>query len=562
MNRQNSELITALYCRLSIDDGNDNESMSISNQKSLLSDYAEKNGYPNYRFYVDDGYTGRNFNRPAFKRLIEDIEAGNVCRVITKDLSRLGRNYIEAGSYIELYFPRHNVQFIAITDNVDTANQSADFDITPFKNILNDMYSRDVSKKVKTGMMVRSRQGKFCGGTPPFGLMRDPNDHGRLVPDPKTAPIVRSIFDLALENKGAYAIAKEILKMYPDYFEPDKDTKSAWPPRIHNILYNPFYKGAHVVCKAHQTGIRTGRIKKIPRSEWEIIEGAHEGIVTPEEWQKAQDLLASHPKVGNGKKTCPYNNIFAYKLHCATCGKSMSLRYERWKRMDIDRTTGKKREPIDKAFYECHKYIRLGKAYCPSHKLEARDLYNLVLEDIQYQAKRAIESPEEFYTGICEKMLKAQPKETEKITKALNKLKKRNSELDEAYTNLYLDRSKGVIPENRFCMLARKLDEEQLANNEEIEKLNLKLAELNTDAEQIQRYVSEVQKCFEITELTEEIIQALIKDIRVGEIKVIDGKRTQEVTIVYNFVGNISSGATAIDRNGNWKTKDLKLIAC
>ena len=562
MNRQNSELVTALYCRLSIDDGSDNESMSISNQKSLLSDFAEKNGYSNYRFYVDDGYTGRNFNRPAFKQMIEDIEAGNVCRVITKDLSRLGRNYIEAGSYIELYFPRHNVQYIAITDNVDTANKSADFDITPFKNILNDMYSRDVSKKVKTGMMVRSRQGKFCGGTPPFGLMRDPNDHGRLVPDPKTAPIVRSIFDMALENKGAYTIAKEIIKMYPEHFEPDKDSKPCWPPRIHNILYNPFYKGAHVVCKAHQTGIRSGKIKKIPRSEWEVIEGAHEGIVTPEEWQKAQDLIASHPKVGTGKKTSEYNNIFSGRIHCADCGKSMPARCEHWKRTDIDRVTKKKREPIDKSFYDCLTYIRLGKAYCPAHKIEARDLYNLVLEDIRYQAKVAIEDPEKFYKGICDKMLKAQPKETEKVTKALNKLKKRNAELDEAYTNLYMDRSKGILPENRFIMLAKKIDEEQNANNTEIEKLNLKLSEISADTKQIEQYISEVQKCFEITELTEDIIQALIKDIRVGAVKVVDGKRTQEVTIVYNFVGNISSGANAIECNGNWSKKDVKLIAC
>jgi len=561
MNRKNSELVTALYCRLSIDDGTDNESMSISNQKSLLSDYAEKNGYPNYRFYVDDGYTGRNFNRPAFKRLIEDIEAGNVCRVITKDLSRLGRNYIEAGSYIELYFPRHNVQFIAITDNVDTANKSADFDITPFKNILNDMYSRDISKKVKTGMMVRSRQGKFCGGTPPFGLMRDPNDHGRLVPDPKTAPIVRSIYDMALQDMGAHRIAKEIIKMYPDHFAPDQDSKTSWPPRIHNIIYNPFYKGAHVVCKAHQTGIRTGRIKKVPRSEWEIIEGAHEGIVTPEEWQKAQDLMAAHPKVGNGKKTSPYNNIFGGKMHCADCGKSLPARYEHFKRTDIDRTTGKKREPIDKAFYDCLTYIQLGKNYCPSHKLEARDLYNLVLEDIRFQAKNAIEDPEKFYKGICDRVLKAKPKEIEKVNKELAKLKQRNTELDEAYTNLYLDRSKGVVPENRFYMLARKLDEEQTANNQKIEELNLKLSEISADTAEIEKYVSEVQKCFEITELTEEIIQTLIKDIRVGAVKEVDGKRTQEITIVYNFVGNISSGATAIDRNGNWRSKDIKLIA-
>ena len=170
-NKKIVKKVTALYCRISLDDGNANESMSISNQKLLLKDYAEKNGLLPYEYYVDDGYTGRNFNRPSFKRMIADIEAGKVGCVITKDLSRLGRNYIEAGGYIEVFFPKHNVRYIAVTDGVDSLTRQ-EMDITPFKNILNDMYSRDISKKVLAGRMTRSRQGKFCGGQPPLGLMR------------------------------------------------------------------------------------------------------------------------------------------------------------------------------------------------------------------------------------------------------------------------------------------------------------------------------------------------------------------------------------------------------
>lgn len=165
--KQNIQKITALYCRLSLEDGRENESMSISNQKLMLKDFAEKNGMFRYEYYVDDGYTGRNFNRPAFQRMIADIEAGKIDCVITKDLSRLGRNYIEAGSYIEIFFPKHHIRYIAITDGVDSLTRQ-EMDITPFKNILNDMYSRDISKKVLAGIMTRSRQGKFCGGTPPM----------------------------------------------------------------------------------------------------------------------------------------------------------------------------------------------------------------------------------------------------------------------------------------------------------------------------------------------------------------------------------------------------------
>ena len=213
MNRKSkfTRSVTALYCRLSIEDGRDNESMSISNQKAMLRDFAEKNGFLDYEYYVDDGYTGRNFNCPSFQRMIADIEAGKVKCVITKDLSRLGRNYIEAGSYMEVFFPRHNVRYIAITDGVDSLNRQ-EMDITPFKNILNDLYSRDISKKVLAGWMARSRQGKFLGGQTPYGLMRDPNDHGHLIIDPETAPTVKLVFDLALNGYGTMRISKHLLE--------------------------------------------------------------------------------------------------------------------------------------------------------------------------------------------------------------------------------------------------------------------------------------------------------------------------------------------------------------
>ena len=208
--KQVNQKITALYCRISLEDGGDNESMSISNQKLMLRDFAEKNGMFQYEYYVDDGYTGCNFNRPSFQRMIADIEAGKIGCVITKDLSRLGRNYIEAGSYIEIFFPKHNVRYIAITDGVDSLTRQ-EMDITPFKNILNDMYSRDISKKVLAGRMTRSRQGKFCGGQPPLGLMRDPDDRGHLILDPETAPVIRKIYDMALDGWGCMRDRKSVV---------------------------------------------------------------------------------------------------------------------------------------------------------------------------------------------------------------------------------------------------------------------------------------------------------------------------------------------------------------
>ena len=293
--KQVYEKITALYCRISLDDGGDNESMSISNQKIMLRDFAEKHGMFQYEYYVDDGYTGRNFNRPAFQRMIADIEAGKIGCVITKDLSRLGRNYIEAGSYIEIFFPKHNVRYIAITDGVDSLTRQ-EMDITPFKNILNDMYSRDISKKVLAGITTRSRQGKFCGGTPPFGLMRDPEDKGHLIIDPETAPIIRKIYDYALDGLGCMRISKRLMEEkipithVKANTEFDANYYSWGGARISHILRNPFYKGAHLVFRTHQKGIRSNTYDIIPRDQWEVIEGCHEAIVTPEEWEQARRI--------------------------------------------------------------------------------------------------------------------------------------------------------------------------------------------------------------------------------------------------------------------------------
>lgn len=319
--KQNIQKTTALYCRLSLEDGRENESMSISNQKLMLKDFAEKNGMFRYEYYVDDGYTGRNFNRPAFQRMIADIEAGKIDCVITKDLSRLGRNYIEAGSYIEIFFPKHHVRYIAITDGVDSLTRQ-EMDITPFKNILNDMYSRDISKKVLAGVMTRSRQGKFCGGTPPYGLMRDPKDNGHLIIDPDAAPVIRKIYDYALDGMGNMRIAKKLLEEKIPITRVKANTALdanyyTWgTARIGHILRNPFYKGAHLVCRTHQTGIRSGSFKFIPREEWEIIENCHEAIVTPEEWAKVQELIDRRPTIMTGND-CPYYNIFHGIIYCA-----------------------------------------------------------------------------------------------------------------------------------------------------------------------------------------------------------------------------------------------------
>lgn len=541
--KQTNQKITALYCRISLDDGGDNESMSISNQKLLLKDHAEKLGMFQYEYYVDDGYTGRNFNRPSFRRMIADIEAGKVGCVITKYLSRLGRNYIEAGTYIEIFFPKHNVRYIAVTDGVDSLT-SPELDITPFKNILNDMYSRDISKKVLAGRMTRSRQGKFCGGTPPYGLKRDPEEKGHLLIDPETAPVIRKIYDMALDGWGCMRIAKRLMEDKAPITHVKTQTECDvnyyyWSAsRISHILRNPFYKGAHLVCRTHQKGIRSGTVDIIPREDWEIIENCHEAIVTPEEWDKVQELIDGRPAIMEGN-ACPFYNIFHGIIYCATCGKSMQVRYEKVGRTGKNRFTGKMREPIDKAYYICQTYNRLGKNACTSHKIEARDLYDLVLKDIQELAAMALQDADAFYSRLCRRMERQYQTDASEVQRECEKLEVRNQEIDDLFLNLYTDKAKGILSEQRFLKLTSAMEQEQEANRKRLQDLSLLIRRTESQESDVQTFIHEIRQYAAIQELDEAMLHRLISRIVVGEMKKVDGQKQQEVKIIYNFVGEI-----------------------
>ncbi|MCC8164342.1 MAG: recombinase family protein [Lachnospiraceae bacterium] len=541
--KSGNQKIAALYCRLSLEDGRENESMSISNQKLLLKDYAEKNGMFQYEYYVDDGYTGRNFNRPSFQRMIADIEAGKVGCVITKDLSRLGRNYIEAGSYIEIYFPKHNVRYIAVTDGVDSLTRQ-EMDITPFKNILNDMYSRDISKKVLAGITARSRQGKFCGGTTPYGLMRDPDDKGHLIINPEEAPVIRKIYDMALDGMGCMRISKRLMEEKIPITRLRTSTERNenyyyWSvSRISHILRNPFYKGAHLVFRSHQKGIRSNTVNLIPREEWEVIENCHEAIIQPDEWQRVQEMIDAKPLIMVGN-ACPYDNIFHGIIYCATCGKSMQVRYEKVGRTDINRTTKQKREAIDKTYFICQTYNRLGRNACPSHKIEARDLHEIVLKDIQELAALALKDADAFYKRLTRRMEQRYMADKSEVQKECDRLLARNQEIDDIILNLYTDKTKGVLSEQRFLKLTGAMEAEQESNKNRLHDLGEIIRNSDEQECDVKAFIEEIRQYATITELDEAVLHRLINRILIGEVKKVDGQKIQEVKIIYNFVGEI-----------------------
>lgn len=302
-NYQRENYSVAIYCRLSNDDGEKKESNSIANQKSILLEYISKMGWNLYDTYVDDGFTGTNFNRPGFNRLIKDIEGGKVGIVLTKDMSRLGRDYIQVGYYIERYFPEKGVGYIALNDNIDTHRDTNGDDITPFKAIINDMYSKDISRKIRSVFDMKRREGKFIGAFAPYGYKKNPKDKGELIIDIEVAPIVKRIFDMYLSGEGLTAIARGLNKenILPPAIEKSKRFENYNHGRIKipkwchsgvkHVLTNQTYTGDLAQGKSKKVNYKSSKIKRIDKGDWIIVENTHEAIISKKNFSLVQSLL-------------------------------------------------------------------------------------------------------------------------------------------------------------------------------------------------------------------------------------------------------------------------------
>ncbi|NBJ93340.1 recombinase family protein [Parablautia muri] len=537
----NNDKITALYCRLSKDDGTNNESMSISTQKTMLKDYAKRNGFLNCQFYVDDGYSGTNYDRPAFRQLIEDIQDGEVSTLITKDLSRLGRNYLETGTYIEVFFPNHNVRYIAINDGVDSID-NAQMDITPFRNIINEMYAKDTSRKIKSALHARRMQGKYMATTAPFGYQKDEKDHNHLVIDEVTAPVVELIFSIAEEGVGLHTICNRLRKakvMKPSFYKKelferfmDEEKMYDWDTAyVSQILHNPVYAGNLTVADKPTKTMRSKKRQYIPYAEREIIYGTHEPIIEQSRWNTVQKILQSRPPV-IGESSSGYDNIFRGIIKCADCGSAMLAKVEQKR---------KRNNVLDKTFYCCTKYRKFGKEGCSSHTIEARTVHEVVLADIQKHAGQALTDRKAMVTDIAERLNLQLSADKEQQKKELRQCKQRVSEIENLYAKLYEDLTRELITEKRFQMLSARFDSEQ-------EELTAKIKELEksaiADKEQlssIEQFAEQISGYAGITELNFKIINQLIEKILVSEPVEIDGQKIQRLTIHYKFIGALET---------------------
>lgn len=529
-----------VYCRLSKDDGTDIESASIATQKTILTDYVRQQGWHLVKTYVDDGFSGTNFNRPNFQQMIKDIENGLIDCVITKDLSRLGRNYLDCGLYLEVFFPEHNVRYIAVNDGVDTLNKSA-MDITPFRNILNEMYSADVSVKIKSAYRARFNQGKFMGTNAPYGYIKDPADKNHLLIDERVAPVVRKIFERALAGDGiakirhwlngqnilrpAAYLAEQGFSGYERYFEGNEENRTLWSENsVRGILRSPVYAGNLVGYKRIAVNMKSKKRPSTLPEEWEVIPNTHEGIVSQETFDTVQQMITSRRKKGKSN----YDNIFSGVLKCADCGYHLSAgSANRRKRPEI----------IDCIVYSCGNYTRYGNLTCSSHTIEARDLHNAVLTDINRFADMAL-NDEKAVKAIEQRLKTADTGKVKTLEKERRGLSKRLSELDRLFTALYEDKVMERITERNFELMSAKYDKEQFELDTRLKELNAELSEKAAQDKGITDFLALIRGYQGISELNATVINSLIEKITVSErTKGTDGTVQQEIKIYYKFVG-------------------------
>jgi DNA invertase Pin-like site-specific DNA recombinase len=530
----------ALYCRLSVDDGSFGGSVSIETQKILLEQYCQSHEISNYEFYCDDGYSGTNFNRPAFQRMLLDIHAGNINLVIVKDLSRFGRNYVEVGLQVE-HFKEQNVRFIAADDHYDSTVNEDDL-MFPMRNVMNEMYARDVSKKTKAAKKAKAKAGQFMGSKPPFGYKLDPNDRHHLIVDEPAAEVVRRIFRLTAEGIGYNKIAKifraeKVLNPIayfnqhnPDYFKSDYWRKEFdWHvTSVRVILNNEVYLGRLVYGKQRAKSMKSKQVVKCPREDWIVVEHCHEPIISQELWDTVHKIMnAKHRPAKTGEV-----QMFAGLLYCADCGHALT--YSQKKRKD----------GTYHGAYSCWMYKTHGKEYCASHYIRYDTVYDLVLIDLRCVLWSYRHNKKQFKTFLEKKFQTDSKKEAKKLQAEYEKKQSRYEEIDRILCKLYEDSALGKIPESRYEAMSTQYESEQREIKEALPDLRQRIEQLKAESDATDKFVNLIKKYTVIDQLDAAILNELIDKIVVHHKEVTeDGRVFQQVKIYYRFIGKLEHAA-------------------
>ena len=535
--KQNETIIgiTALYCRLSRDDGAEGESNSIANQKKLLAKYAKEHGFTNTKFYVDDGYTGTNFNRPGFQQMLEDMEMGYISTVIVKDSSRFGRNYLEVGQYTDYYFPEHNIRFIAINDCIDSENGEDDF--SAFRNVMNEMYAKDISRKVRSSHRLRGNAGEPLA-PPPYGYVKDPANKKKWIIDPDAAEIVRRIFRLCIEGNGNETIARILQDdkvLVPQAYWQSKGMsrggKKTQPnpykwckTTIAKMLEQQEYCGDIINFKSYSKSFRNKTRVENPKENWAIFKDVHEPIVDRETWERVQELTKNSkrrkPKNENVKKS-----IFTNLLYCGDCGHKL------WFNIN-------KQNPSIR-FYSCSNYKGL-RGTCESTHYVREDSLEQVVKMELFKLATYLDHDENAFAELLEhKTNKDSMAERKAAESALAAATARSQELLRLYERVYEDNVNGKVTDDWFMRLSHKYEVEQEELKKQMFDLKNKIERLDTAQNSSGSFIRAIRKFMTMQTLTPIVLQELIDKIEVFPIEGTGKNRTQRLVIHYRFVGCI-----------------------
>jgi Site-specific recombinases, DNA invertase Pin homologs len=533
------EKITALYVRLSRDDEQQGESNSILNQKSILAKYAEANHFSNTKFFVDDGWSGTNFNRPGWQEMTLAIEADEVSTVIVKDMSRLGRDYLKVGFYTEVAFPEKNIRFIAVNNGIDSENQT-DSDFTPFLNIINEWYAKDTSKKIRAVMKNKGTAGEHLG-YPPYGYTVDPSDPKKWVIDPEAAKAVKRIFSLCLKGKGPMQIAKQLerektltIKSYyahrdakslPD--EPYKWNESS----VVGILERMDYCGHTVNFKTHSKSYKLKKRIPTPEEELSIFRNTQEAIVAEEEWQRVQELRKNKRRPTKAER----QGLFSGLVFCADCDSK--LHFATCKSFDGSQD-----------HYRCSMY-KSNTGKCTAHFIREEVLRKLVLERIFTVSTMVFEDAGRFLQMLIKRQKENDENMLRQRKRNLAKMQKRIADLNKIFKRIYEDEIIGTITHERFMMLSAEYEAEQAELKAQAQQLEKEISGIEQEQFNFKQFTATVRKYVGIRELTPEIANDFIKRIIVHAPDKSSGKRVQHVQIVFNFIGEVE-----LPTNPEWKS--------
>ena len=522
----------ALYCRLSRDDNMDTESNSIQNQKKILQKAAKEKGYADTLFFVDDGITGTTMKRPGFQKMITAIEAGYISAVFVKDLSRLGRNYIEVGKLTEEFFPEHDVRLIAVSDGVDS--DEGDNEFTPFRNIMNEWYAKDISKKRKIVNKMKGNAG-IPLSQPPYGYIKNPDDSRFWVIDPEAADVVRRIYDMALEGYGLAEIANALGAdgiVNPTYYWRSKGvnrsgSKSTLEPTkwghttVKKILTLQEYCGDVINFKSYSKSYKMKRRIENPEENRAIFLNVHEPIIDRATWEKVQTMQKGTRRKKPTVTQEP--SVFSGRLKCPECGGNLNFHFNQ-KNHDIK-------------YFSCQNHNSGLRKCSATHYIRLDFLEQVVLYEVNRLAAFANEYEHDFGKTMLGRSAKVAENDRARKQRELNALLTRDKELDMLFERLYEDNVAGKIDDARFARMSKRYEQEQGEISAKIKALRLELEKAEGQQMDMEDYLQMVRRYTHVTKITQRMVSELIDHIDVYHAEKRDGVTNQRIVIHYNCIG-------------------------